>query len=134
MLPPPPTTATTSSTTSGTTAAADSGDIDVDVVESKYQSLVRKNMSEDMITRFSVVFSAWRQGGYNQTIERSLLDIEEKLSAGEVGEAERVFEVVSADWSSVIGPANILLIKKLINSVRDNQRDDDPGAAVTKPL
>jgi len=111
--------------------------IDIDNVETRYKDLVTKFMpgNEDIIKRLAGLFTAWRQGNFNETIQSSLVSIETSLASVDVTAAEKVFEVVSADWSSVIGPNNMLIIKKLINAARNTlDKEQTQEGAISKPL
>ena len=89
----------------------------------------------DFTKRLGVLFSAWRKGTYNTNIQSDLRDIAQSLTEKNVNVAEEKFTVLTADWSSVIGPSNILVIKKLINVVKEHSENlTTTDNAVTKPL
>jgi len=136
ILPPPPSFMTPASTSS---TSSSSQDIDVDSIEKQFEQLVIENMNEatrgDFTKRLGVLFSAWRKGTYNTNIQSDLRDIAQSLTEKNVNVAEEKFTVLTADWSSVIGPSNILVIKKLINVVKEQSENlTTTDNAVTKPL
>jgi len=136
ILPPPPSIMTPAPPSS--TSSSSSDEIDVDAIEKNFEQLVIQNMTEsarcDFTKRLKVLFSAWRQGTYNIKIQTDLRDIAQSLMDNNMSAAEERFTILSADWSSVIGPSNILVIKKLINVVKEQSENVNTENAVTKPL
>ena len=114
-------------------------EVDVEAVENTFNELVDKYFSDknrdDMKKRFASLFVSWKQGGYNSNVQQLLVDIGQSLLEADIGLAEAKFTVLGADWSSLVGPNNILIIKKLITAARE-EIDDGNGdsSAVTKPL
>ena len=114
-------------------------EVDVEAVEKTFIELVEKYLSDknqdEMKKRFAGLFVSWKQGGYNSNVHQLLADIGESLLKPDIGLAEAKFTVLGADWSSLVGPNNILIIKKLITAAREEIDDKNADRdAVTKPL
>ena len=111
----------------------------VEALEKTFSELVEKYFSgksqDEIKKRFTGLFASWKQGGYNANVHQLLVDIGESLLKADIGAAEAKFTVLGADWSSLVGPNNILIIKKLITAAREefDERTQDKSA-VTKPL
>ena len=143
ILPPPPPLMTPSVSLpekEGSHENKSEGDvceISVDAIENNYKQLVVKYFGEnncsDMNKRFATLFTSWRQGGLNSHVHLLVKEIGDKLQQEQVTAAEGKLAALSADWSSLVGPSNILVIKKLINAARSSEKDED-GKAATKPL
>ena len=114
-------------------------EVDVEALEKTFSELVEKYFSgksqDEIKKRFTGLFASWKQGGYNANVHQLLVDIGESLLKADIGAAEAKFTVLGADWSSLVGPNNILIIKKLITAAREevDERTQDKSA-VTKPL
>ena len=112
--------------------------IDPLTVEQTFQRVVKKflekDVQADITSRLSALFLQWRAGRLNSDIQLALRDLADCLERGEVVECEASFTVLSADWSSVIGPSLILTIKKIIYAVKLALSTDKAEEAVTKPL
>ena len=138
ILPPPPPSMMTPASYSSS-ATSESSEIDVEKVESDFKQLVKKyidiNSQEDILKRITVIFASWHKGAFNNNIHVKLRDISESMMNEKITAAENMFTVLSADWSNVIGPANILVIKKLINAAKDKLgTGDNSQNAIEKPL
>ena len=111
--------------------------IDPLAVEQTFQRVVEKYLEQevqaDMKSRLAVLFRDWREGRLNSAIQAALRDLAGCLEGGEVGGSEASFTVLSADWSSVIGP-NIIVIKKITYAVKLALSTEKTEEAVTKPL
>lgn len=143
ILPPPPPLMTPSlpekEASHENKSEGDVCEISVDAIENNFKQLVVKYFDEnsysDMNKRFATFFTSWRQGGLNDGVHLLVKEIGDRLQQDQVTAAEGKFAALSADWSSLVGPANILIIKKLINAARSSEKEEDGGAAaVTKPL
>ena len=142
ILPPPPPTmmVPSSSEPVSDTKSENVLDIDIDSTEKQFEELVIKfiveNQREDVRKRLQSLFTSCRQGSYNRNVHQLLGDIGHSLVKDDVTSAEAKLTILSADWSSLIGPANILIIKKLVNNAKEllENRDESTTAAVTKPL
>ena len=114
-------------------------EVDVEAVEKTFSKLVDNYFSgknqDEMKKRFIGLFASWKQGGYNSNVHQLLVDIGESLLKADIGAAEAKFTVLGADWSSLVGPNNILIIKKLLTAAREeiDERTEDKSA-VKKPL
>ena len=140
ILPPPPP-AMMIPTSSGTsdTKSDNVSDIDIDNIEKQFEELVNRfileNQRDDVRKRLLSMFTSWRQGGYNSNVHYLLVDIGQSLTEDDVTSAEAKLTILSADWTSLIGPANILIIKKLVNNAKEIlEKQDESTTAVTKPL
>merc|ERR1712155_498739 len=87
-------------------------EISVDAIENNYKQLVVKYFGEnncsDMNKRFATLFASWRQGGLNSHVHLLVKEIGDKLQQEQVTAAEGKLAALSADWSSLVGPSNIL--------------------------
>ena len=140
LPPPPPSILMTPGVDQEAVPSSDvKSEVDVEAVENTFNELVDKYFNDknrdDMKKRFSSLFVSWKQGGYNSNVHQLLVDIGQSLLEADIGLAEARFTVLGADWSSLVGPNNILIIKKLITAARE-EIDDGNGdsSAVTKPL
>ena len=134
VLAPPPATSQPAPAQSELT----SSEVDVEEVENTFSELVDNYFSDknrdEMKRRFSVLFVSWRQGGYNLSVQQLLAEVGGNLMKGDIGLAEARFTVLGADWSSLVGPNNILIIKKLITAAWEKSEKIEDSCAVTKPL
>lgn len=139
LPPPPPPAIMTPANPELVPSSDENSEVDVEAVEKTFSELVDKYFSDknqdEMKKRFAGLFVSWKQGGYNSHVHQLLTDIGESLLKPDIGLAEAKFTVLGADWSSLVGPNNILIIKKLITAARKeiDDRNEDSGA-VTKPL
>ena len=136
VLAPPP--ATSQPASPPAQSELTSSEVDVEEVENTFSELVDNYFSDknrdEMKRRFSVLFVSWRQGGYNLSVQQLLAEVGGSLMKGDIGGAEARFTVLGADWSSIVGPNNILIIKKLITAAREKSEKNEDSCAVTKPL
>ena len=139
-LPPPPPPAIMTPANQGAVPSSDvKSEVDVEALEKTFSELVEKYFSgksqDEIKKRFTGLFASWKQGGYNANVHQLLVDIGESLLKADIGAAEAKFTVLGADWSSLVGPNNILIIKKLLTAAREevDKRTEDKSA-VTKPL
>ena len=139
-LPPPPPPALMTPAHQETEASSEvRSEVEVEAVESNFIRLVDKYFCDknrdDMKKRFVSLFVLWKRGGYNASVHQLLMEIGESLLNADTGVAEARFTVLGADWSSLVGPNNILIIKKLITAAREETDDKiEDSSAVTKPL
>ena len=87
-----------------------------------------------MKRRLAVLFTDWTAGRLNSGIQVVLRDLAGYLERGEVTGAEASFTVLSADWSSLIGPSNVLTVKKIIYAAKHALTKEQAEEAVTRPL
>ena len=88
----------------------------------------------DMKSRLAGLFTDWTAGSLNRDIQLALRDLASCLELEDVAGSEASFTVLTADWSSLIGPSNILNIKKIIYAVKLALSTEKTEEAVTKPL
>merc|ERR1711874_928997 len=62
----------------------------------------------DMKSRLAGLFTDWTAGSLNRDIQLVLRDLASCLELEDVAGSEASFTVLTADWSSVIGPSNII--------------------------
>jgi len=139
LPPPPPTMMIPTSSGTSDTKSDNVSDIDIDNIEKQFEELVNRfileNQRDDVRKRLQSMFTSWRQGGYNSNVHHLLVDIGQSLTEDDVTSAEAKLTILSADWTSLIGPANILIIKKLVNNAKEIlEKQDESTTAVTKPL
>jgi len=139
LPPPPPTMMIPTSSGTSDTKSDNVSDIDIDNIEKQFEELVNRfileNQRDDVRKRLQSLFTSWRQGGYNSNVHHLLVDIGQSLTEDDVTSAEAKLTILSADWTSLIGPANILIIKKLVNNAKEIlEKQDESTTAVTKPL
>jgi len=140
LPPPPPTILCPTSSDPVSDKNSDSvADMNIDIIEKQFEDLVNrfivKNQREDVQKRLNSLFTSWRQGSYNVNVRQLLFDVGHSLTEDDVTSAEAKLTILSADWSSLIGPANILIVKKLVNCAKEHfKKQDDSKNAVTKPL
>jgi len=139
LPPPPPTMMIPTSSGTSDTKSDNVSDIDIDNIEKQFEELVNRfileNQRDDVRKRLLSMFTSWRQGGYNSNVHHLLVDIGQSLTEDDVTSAEAKLTILSADWTSLIGPANILIIKKLVNNAKEIlEKQDESKTAVTKPL
>jgi len=139
LPPPPPTMMIPTSSGTSDTKSDNVSDIDIDNIEKQFEELVNRfileNQRDDVRKRLLSMFTSWRQGGYNSNVHHLLVDIGQSLTEDDVTSAEAKLTILSADWTSLIGPANILIIKKLVNNAKEIlEKQIESTTAVTKPL
>jgi len=139
LPPPPPPALMTAADQEAEPSTHVKSELDVEAVENAFNELVEKYFSDknrdEMKRRFASLFVSWKQGGYNSNVQQLLMDIGQSLLKADIGLAEAKFTVLGADWSSLVGPNNILIIKKLITAAREEIDDGNrDSSAVTKPL
>jgi len=112
--------------------------IDPLTVQQSFHQVIEKYLQADSQTdikrRLDGLFTDWTAGRLNSDIQLALRDLAGCLEREDVAGSEASFTVLTADWSSLIGPSNILNIKKIIYAVKLALNTDTEEEAVTKPL
>lgn len=107
-------------------------------VQGTFHQVIEKYLEPDIQaeskSRLGGLFTDWTAGRLNPSIQRALTDLAGCLEAEDVAGSEVSFTVLTADWSSLIGPSNVLNIKKIIYALKLALSTDRPEEAVTKPL
>ena len=96
------------------------------------EKYVESNSQEEVKARLGGLFRDWTS--LNSDIQQALRLIAESLDREDLGMAEANFTTLSADWSSVIGPSNVMVIKKILYAARQALLSAKEDEAVTKPL
>jgi len=92
------------------------------------------DIQQDVKARLEGLFRDWSSGGLNPDIQQTLRDLAGCLAREDTEGAEASFTKLTADWSSVIGPSNIMAIKKILYAAKLALRTDEQDGALTKPL
>lgn len=112
--------------------------IEAVAVQGTFHCVIEKYLETDIQTdiksRLAGLFTEWSAGRLNPAIQLALRDLASCLEREDVAGSEVSFTVLTADWSSLIGPSNVLNIKKIIYAVKLALSTDRAEEAVTKPL
>lgn len=96
------------------------------------EKFVERESQEEVKRRLAGLLKEW--GRFNTDIQQTLNNLAQALDREDLVAAEGSFTVLTADWSSVIGPGNIMIIKKILYAVRLALQSGQETQAVTQPL
>ena len=135
-LPPPPPSCLPPPAVSQPCSESESPPVSSDSVQQTFlqtiEKYVERDSQEEVKARLGGLFRDWTS--LNSDIQQALRLIAESLDREDLVVAEANFTTLTADWSSVIGPSNVMVIKKILYAARQALLSAKEDEAVTKPL
>ena len=133
--PPPPISAPAPASTQQV-SERDSTPVTQETVQETFLRTIEKFVAgesrEEVRRRLAGLLAEWSK--LNSDIQQTLSELAEALDREDLLAAEGSFTVLTADWSSLIGPSNIMTIKKILYAARLALQPSQEPQAVTQPL